>query len=152
MVDQQGKPSCAGQLKIRAMEDQDVARWDAFVLSRPNGTFFHRAGWRTIFRSVFRLNPRYLLAERDSEIVGVLPLVLQRSLFFGTALLSLPFCVEGGPLTVDGETDAALTSAALALQRETGAPYLEFRSRKATRDGWTPRKDLYATFCRHLSL
>ena len=128
-----------------------MVRWDAFVLSLPNGTFFHRAGWRNIFRNVFRLDPRYLLAERDSEIVGVLPLVLQRSLFFGTALLSLPFCVEGGPLSVDAEVDAALTSAALALQCQTGAPYLEFRSRKATRDGWTSRKDLYATFCRALS-
>ena len=151
MVDEQGKPSCAGPLRIRTMEDQDAARWDAFVFSHPEGTFFHRTGWRNIFRTIFRLDLHFLLAERDSEIVGVLPLVLQRSLLFGTALLSLPFCVEGGPLTMDGEADAALTSAALALQRETGAPYLEFRSRKAVRDGWTSRKDLYATFCRALS-
>ena len=152
MVDQPGKQSCAGSLKIKPIEDRDGGRWDAFVLSHPQGTFFHRIGWRTIFREVFRLDPRYLLAERGSEIVGILPLVLQRSLLFGTALLSLPFCVEGGPLVLDSEADVALTSAALALQSEAGAPYLEFRSRKARpRDGWTSRKDLYATFCRSLS-
>lgn len=141
----------AGPLKIRSMEECDASRWDALVLSHPEGTFFHRIGWRNIFRGVFGLDPHYILAERGTEIVGVLPLVLQRSLLFGTALLSLPFCVEGGPLSSDSEVDAALTSAALALQQETGAPYLEFRSRKAGRDGWPSRKDLYATFCRSLS-
>jgi len=152
MVDQQGIARCAGPLKVRNMEEEDASRWDAFVFSRPDGTFFHRIGWRNIFRDVFRLDPRYLLAERGPDIVGVLPLVLQRSLLFGTGLLSLPFCVEGGPLTVDSHADAALTSAALVLQTETGAPYLEFRCRKARpRLGWTSRKDLYATFCRTIS-
>jgi FemAB-related protein (PEP-CTERM system-associated) len=151
MVDQQGKPGCAGPLKIRAIEDGDAAGWDAFVFSHPGGTFFHRAGWRKIFQDVFHLDPRYLIAERGQEIVGILPIVLQRSLLFGTALLSSPFCVEGGPLSLDDEADAGLTSAALDLQRKAKAPYLEFRSRKATREGWTARKDLYAGFCRALS-
>jgi FemAB-related protein (PEP-CTERM system-associated) len=151
MVDQHGKPSCAGPLKIKTVGNQDTVRWDSFVFSRPQGTFFHRIGWRNIFQDVFSLDTRYLLAERDAEVVGVLPLVLQRSILFGTALISLPFCVEGGPLAVDSEVDAALTSAALTLQRETEAPYLEFRSRNAARDGWTSRKHLYATFSRPLS-
>ena len=151
MADQQGRPGCLLPLKIRISEDAGAERWDAFVFAHPCGTFFHRIGWQRIFREVFRLDPRYLVAERGSEIVGVLPLVLQRSLLFGTALLSLPFCVEGGPLTLDGEADAALTSAALDLQRNCGAPYLEFRSRKATREGWIARKELYASFCRALS-
>jgi FemAB-related protein (PEP-CTERM system-associated) len=150
MVDQQGKPSCAGPLEVRTMDDCDAVRWDSFVFSHPQGTFFHRIGWRNLFRDVFGLDPHYLLAERDSNIVGVLPLVLQRSMLFGTALISLPFCVESGPLARDGEVDAALTSAALALQGKTGAPYVEFRSRKAVRDGWISRKDLYASFSRSL--
>lgn len=141
----------AAPIKIRNMEERDASRWDAFVLSHPDGTFFHRIGWQTIFRDIFRLDPHYLLAERGTEIVGVLPLVLQRSLLFGTALLSLPFCVEGGPLSAGSEVDAALTAAAIALQQEVKAPYLEFRSRQAGRDGWPSRKDLYATFCRPLS-
>ena len=140
-----------GQIKIKSVEDRDALGWDAYVLSHPRGTFFHRFGWRDIFRNVFRLEPRYLIAERGSEIVGLLPLVLQRSVLFGNALVSLPFCVEGGVLALDDEADAALTSAALVLQREIGVPYLEFRSRKGARDGWTSRTDLYATFSRALS-
>jgi FemAB-related protein (PEP-CTERM system-associated) len=136
--------------QIRPKTDQDDVRWDAFVLSRANSTFFHRSGWESIFGSIFRLQPYYLVAERGSEIVGVLPLVHQRSMLFGEALMAAPFCVEGGPLAVDADADAALTAAALALQMQTKAPYLEFRSRKATH-GWTEKKDLYATFARPLS-
>lgn len=150
MTDQ--RRACAGKLLIRAMEDHDAGRWDAFVLSQAQGSFFHRAGWRNIFRNVFRLEPRYLLVERGAEIVGVLPLVHQRSLLFGNALISLPFCVEGSVLATDREADSALTNAALSLQNETGASYVEFRSRKATREGWGSRKDLYATFRRSISI
>ena len=31
-----------------------VARWEAFVAACPQATFFHRAGWQTIIREVFR--------------------------------------------------------------------------------------------------
>lgn len=144
------RPNSTDAIHIRPMDDPDAAAWDQFVLSRTDSTFFHRSGWRQLFQGIFKLEPRYLVAERGGRIVGVLPLVLQRSLLFGKALISAPFCVEGGPLAEDSEADAALTAAALAVQDETGAPYVEFRSRKATR-GWEARKELYATFSRPLS-
>ena len=117
----------------------------------PEGTFFHRAGWRKIFAEIFRLNPHFLLAEREGHIVGVLPLVHQKSFIFGNALIAAPFCVEGGPLANDAETRAALDAAAIALMERTGASYLEFRSRKASRPEWQVKRDLYATFARPLS-
>lgn len=131
---------------VRPLGREDDARWDQFVLENPGGTFFHRIGWRDIFRNVFRLEPRYLIAERDGRIAGVLPLVHQKSLLFGNALLSAPFCVEGGPLAADAVADAALTASAVSLLNETGAAYIEFRSRRASHAGWVAKTDLYATF------
>ena len=138
-------------LTVRSMEERDAPAWDAFVQSQEAGTFFHRSGWRSIFRDAFGLDPRYLIAERGGKIAGILPLVFQKSLLFGNALIAAPFCVEGGPLTADGGADGALAAAALALQAETKAPYIEFRSRRAQHAGWTVRKDLYATFSGPLS-
>ena len=109
-------------VNVRPMEERDVPHWDAFVLSHAEGTFFHRSGWRDIFRDIFRLSPRYLIAERGGEIAGILPLVYQKDLLFGKALLSAPFCVDGGPLSADGEANNALVKAALALQEETQTP------------------------------
>lgn len=138
-------------LSVRPFAPQDMSRWDDFVLSHPEGTFFHRSGWQGIFRDIFGLDPRYLLAERGGAIAGVLPLVFQNSLLFGKALVAAPFCVEGGPLSADSEAQAALVQAALAIQQETQAPYIELRGRQARQAGWSVRKDLYATFSRALS-
>lgn len=117
-----------------------------FVLSHPEDSFPDRSGWHGIFQDIFGLTPRYLIAERGAQVVGVLPLAYQRSRLFGNGLIAAPFCVEGGPIAADDEAMRALVTAALAIQDQTGAPYLEFRSAKARQAGWNVRKDLYATF------
>jgi len=133
------------------MTPADGPSWDRFVLSHEMGTFFHLAGWKEIFRRAFGLTPYFLLAEQDGSIVGVLPLVHQKSALFGNALISAPFLVEGGPLAINADICKALDDAALDLMRRSGAKYLEFRSRIASRDGWACRKGLYATFKRPIS-
>lgn len=145
-----GSPN-SSRLLVRPMTDADSIAWDKFVLTTPGGTFFHRAGWRTIFDEIFRLQSHFILAERNGEIAGVLPLVHQRSLLFGNALIATPFCVEGGTLTADAEALSALDSAAIALMERTKASYIEFRSRKASRPGWAKKADLYATFSRAIT-
>jgi FemAB-related protein (PEP-CTERM system-associated) len=130
------------------MTEADAAAWDRFVFAAKDATFFHRAGWRIIFKEIFRLKPYYLLAERAGEIVGLLPLVQQKSLLFGNALIAAPFCVEGGTLAIDTDARDALDQAAAAIMGETKASYIEFRSRKASRPGWQVKTDLYATFSR----
>jgi len=133
-------------VSVRPLRDGDEEIWDQFVAKSDRGTFFHRVGWREIFKNTFKLDPRYLIAERGQSVVGVLPLVYQRSFLFGNALVSSPFCVEGGPLATDDAAVAALTAAAAAIRESTGAPYIEFRCPHPAHGSWTSRKDLYATF------
>ncbi|MDE2181820.1 MAG: FemAB family PEP-CTERM system-associated protein [Alphaproteobacteria bacterium] len=139
------------QTIVRPATDADAAPWDALVHGAPGGTFFHRFAWRTVFRDIFGFDTRYLVAERDGAMVGLLPLVHQKSLLFGKALIAAPFCVEGGPVGVDGEAVAALDGAATSLMDTLKVPVLEYRSRQASRPGWTVKRDLYATFGRALS-
>ncbi len=122
----------------------DDARWDAFVAQAQQATFFHRAAWRDI---VARLGHRchYLYAERAGKIAGVLPLAEIRSRLFGHALISTPFCVYGGVLASDAESDACLTQAAVALADELRVDYLELRDRGLHHPDW-PVKDLYVGF------
>ena len=136
---------------VRPMVPADALSWDGFVHAAAGGSFFHLSGWRQIFSAGLGLRPRYLLAERDGLVAGILPLVHQKSRLFGNALIAAPFLVEGGPLATDDQARAALDDAALAMLRQTGAAYLEFRSRKAERPGWQAKKDLYATFKRSIS-
>lgn len=132
---------------IKLLAPGSAPAWDAFVRSRPDGTFFHLAAWRTVIEAAFRHQTHYAFAERDGAIVGVLPLVHVRTLLFGSTLMSVPFCVYGGPLAADDESTEALEAHAGALMQQTGVSAVEFRFRDAVdRPGWVLRQALYETF------
>jgi FemAB-related protein (PEP-CTERM system-associated) len=137
-------------LVCRPLDDAGEAAWDAFVGSHPDATFFHRAGWRRVIEAAFGHRTHYLMAERDGAVAGVLPLARVRSLLFGTTLISVPFCVYGGPLAADHEAFVRLAEAAAALLGPSGASALEFRCLAAPPagwlDDWIARPDLYVTF------
>ena len=124
--------------------------WDGFVRGHPDGSFFHLAGWRTVIARAFGHATHYVYAERDGTIVGVLPLGHVKTMLFGNALISAPFCVYGGPLAADAEAGRALVVYAEALMKARDVPVLELRSRLplAWLDGaeWPVRSALYVTF------
>jgi FemAB-related protein (PEP-CTERM system-associated) len=147
-VNLQGSSGTA--VTVRVFASADASRWEAFVQSCPDATFFHRLGWREIYESVCRHRTHYLLAERDGQITGVLPLVEMRSLLFGHTLSSLPFALYGGVASTDATSVAALHAHAVQLGRELGARHLELRNRAAREPSW-PRQDLYVTFRREIA-
>ena len=118
-------------IEVRQAAGTDLARWDAFVERCPEATFFHKAGWKEVMDSVFRHRTFYLFAERDGAIVGVLPLAQVKSVLFGHALVSLPFCVYGGVAATDPAAMTALHTAARGLAEGLGADHLELRNRIA---------------------
>ena len=62
-----------GALTIKRLDStqpDQVARWEAFVAACPKATFFHRAGWQTVIRDVFRHPTYFLFAEQDGEMLG----------------------------------------------------------------------------------
>jgi len=131
---------------VRPAADADAAAWDAFVAAHPEGSFFHRFGWRGVHERALGHRARYLLAERDDgSLAGVLPLVHLRSRLFGDALVSLPFATYAGALAHDAATLRALDEAAEALARELAVGSLEYRLRRPSGRG-RPTKDLYACF------
>jgi FemAB-related protein (PEP-CTERM system-associated) len=142
--------SPAGAATIRAFRSGDAARWDAYVARCADASFFHRIAWRTIIEEEFRHQTHYLVAERAGTIVGVLPLAEVRSRMFGHSLVSLPFCVYGGPAADDAETANALVVAAAGIGRELRVEYVELRNQAPLRTDW-PRQDLYVTFRKPLA-
>jgi FemAB-related protein (PEP-CTERM system-associated) len=127
-----------------------VARWDAFVSACPEATFFHRAAWRTVLREAFGQRTYFLYAEADGRIQGVLPLARQKSVLFGDALISTPFCVYGGVAAEHAEARAALERAAVELGERLGVDHVEFRNLVPRRDDWV-RRTGFATFRREIA-
>ncbi len=126
-------------------DSANEARWDAFVLTCPEATFFHRAGWQSILHHVFRHETHFLYAEVDGCIEGVLPLARVKSLLFGHSLTSLPFAVYGGAVGNSAEVVDALERTAQSLAQRLGVDHLELRNVTRRHPDW-PVQDLYVTF------
>jgi FemAB-related protein (PEP-CTERM system-associated) len=136
---------------IRELDQQREPAWDEFVFRDPNGTFFHRSGWKHVIEHAFRHRTHYVLAEQDGAITGILPLVHVTSLLFGNRLVSVPFCVYGGPLAAESESAALLADYSIDLAKRVGADAIEFRARVPVVADWTTRSNLYATFRKAIS-
>ena len=137
-------------LAIRDYRPADAARWESYVERCANATFFHRIGWRGILEEEFRHRTHYLIAERKGEVVGVLPSAQIKSALFGHSLVSLPFCVYGGPAADDAVVADALIAAAEARGRQLDVDHVELRNRLPLCPDW-PHNDLYVTFRKRLA-
>lgn len=132
---------------IHELTDADEVRWDSFVATCPEATFFHRAGWRKVIQRSFGHRVHFLYAERNDVILGILPLVEVKSFLFGHAMISTGFCIHGGPATIEAGARRALNAHAEALFLKSGASYLEYRWPEKPNDNWQTRDNLYANFC-----
>ena len=122
-----------------------VAQWEAFVERCPDATFFHRAGWQTIIRDVFRHETHFLYAEQGGEVLGVLPLARVHSRLFGHSLTGLPFTVYGGVAAMEEPAAQALEAEAQRIAQSAGVDHLELRHVRRRHTDW-PVQDLYVTF------
>lgn len=138
----------AAQHGVRELTAGDQARWDSYVAKTPAATFFHRVGWKAVIEDSFAHKTYYAFIERAGDITGVLPLVHMKSRLFGSALVSIPFGVYGGPVADDLASRDLLDAYAIALSDRLDVEYLEYRSREPARADWPCKDDLYFTFRR----
>ena len=112
--------------------------WDEFIACHHRANLYHDPRWAELIRRCFSHQTFFLACARESgeTLEGILPLVYLKSRIFGKALVSMPYFNYGGLLA---DTDAAaeqLVSAALRLQKELGADYIELRQAAPTPGGW----------------
>ena len=141
------RPDAMG-VTVRTLNAGSEAAWDRFVEAMPSATFFHRAAWSRVIETAFGHTTCFIYAERDGAITGILPLGRVKTILFGDTLISVPFCVYGGVVAADTESEVALLAHADAALRKTGANALELRDMtpQPAVEGWIERPDLYVTF------
>jgi len=135
-------------LTVKRLSVDDTAnarRWDEFVLSCPQATFFHRSGWQSVIREVFRHRTYFLYALEGEQVQGVLPLAHIKSRLFGNSLVGLPFAVYGGVAASSDEAVAVLEAEAQVIARQLAVDHLELRNIERRHHDW-PLQDLYVTF------
>lgn len=125
--------------------EENVSRWDEYVVSHDEGTFFHLSGWRETITQAFGHKCFYLYAQRDDQVCGILPLVEVKSALFGHALVSTPFCVYGGAIADSDLIKRKLEEAACSLAEQIKVDYLELRYKREQDNGML-LKQAHATF------
>jgi FemAB-related protein (PEP-CTERM system-associated) len=132
---------------------EERARWDVFVQTCPEATFFHRAGWQTVLEQCYGKQTWFFYVEEGGMITGVLPLARMKSRMFGHYLASLPFCVYGGVAATTDTARKLLDQAAEELAASLNVGHLEYRNYAPAHPGdpkWLG-KDLYYTFRKEIS-
>jgi FemAB-related protein (PEP-CTERM system-associated) len=132
-----------------ALDSRADALWYAYVARHANATIFHEPTWCRAVEHVFGHRGHHLLARRDGDVVGVLPLVEVRSLLAGRLLVSVPYGTYGGILADDAATCQALADEAIRLTQTSGARLLDLRSAEALVPG-LERVEQYDTYVREL--
>ncbi len=103
--------------------------WQTFASAHPESNLYHSLMWRDLLVDVFGLRPRFYMARRGEEIVGVLPAFEVRFPMLGSKVVSLPYeAGSGGPLAVDELAERALVSTLMEGARTSGAHHVELRS------------------------
>lgn len=125
--------------------DGDGVAWDRFLEATPGSAFFQRSGWRRVLADEFGFVAHDLVARRDGEIVGVLPLCALPLGGRRHCWLSQPFAVEAGICAVDETAALALADAAVAEAGRAGADYVELRDQHRGGD-YQPRSGGYSSF------
>lgn len=117
-------------LTVRLAQTQaDAQLWELFLAQRPEATHCHHWGWKKVIENSFGWPTYYLLAEEAGEIRGLLPLVWQKSVLFGSFLTSVPYLNAGGVLAADEPAKKALLADAQARAAQMNVRYMELRHR-----------------------
>lgn len=116
--------------------------WDPFVMGSPDASIYHLSGWTEIAREVFGHRGLFLESrDASGSLVGVLPMIQQRSWLLGNFATSMAFFNYGGALAADPLVAQQLMSAAAQAAEGLGCRYLEFRDVQPRLGEWTQRTD-----------
>jgi FemAB-related protein (PEP-CTERM system-associated) len=132
-------------MEFHLLDSRREARYADYVSRHSDTTFFHELGWKRAVERAFGHESHYLLAEKDREIVGVLPLFRVNSLLAGCLLVSVPYATYGGVLADSAEIACALLDEAKSIATRIGVRSLELRSIRAV-DPTLPMGSNHVTF------
>ena len=101
--------------------------WEDFLQRHPETTIYHSPLWGDIMQRAYGNRPIYLTSRRNSQITGILQLIAQKSLLFGSHLCSLPYFDASGILAQDEDAANALIEQAQQLLDSQRVRWIELR-------------------------
>jgi serine/alanine adding enzyme len=127
-------------LNISVSPFLNTEAWDNYARAR-NAGIYHDSRWMKIFEAVFAHDCHYICAQREQDIVGIMPLVRVQHRIFGDYLVSLPFVTSGGVVADNPAVASALLIHAAGLASQLGCSHIETRDLAPASVPWAARTD-----------
>jgi serine/alanine adding enzyme len=118
---------CAGARDCSVAVSTEPPDWSEYLVGRPDVTIYNDVRWGQVMAAAYGNRAYYLTASREGRTVGVLQLVAQKSLLFGSHLCSLPYFDTAGILADDRDAADALLAQARSLMADLGTRWVELR-------------------------
>lgn len=116
--------------------------WNPFVMGLSDSSLYHLSGWAEVAREVFGHRALFVESRGASgSLLGVLPVIQQKSRLLGNFATSLAFFNYGGPLAADPAVAQQLMIRAAQEAEALGCRYLEFRDVHPRPGEWSRRTD-----------
>ncbi len=119
-------------MNIRLASIEDRENWDNYVLTHTDASPYHLFAWKMAVEDAYKHIGYYLMAEENSQLLGVLPLVYLKPPLLSGQLVSLPFCDLGGALINCDKVRHELVIESIALAKKLKAKQIEWRSNMTT--------------------
>lgn len=127
---------------LLSVEEDPGADWDPFVMQIKDASLYHLSGWTELAREVFGHRTLFVKArDASGSLVGVLPVIQQKSRLLGNFATSVAFYNYGGALTAGPEVARQMMLRASEVAEKLGCRYLEFRDTQSRPGEWAMRKD-----------
>jgi FemAB-related protein (PEP-CTERM system-associated) len=128
-------------MRVIQAQSSDQGRWNAYVDQHCAACVYHRFEWQRVWDRAYGCRSTYWLAQEQSRIVGLLPLVELATPLFGRLLCSLPYFGHGGIIADNELIVEALAQEAARLARSRGARLVELRHLEDHCLPWNERRD-----------
>ncbi len=130
-----------GMIEIIDQSDKEIKAWSDFVKSSSAATIAHQIGWKQVMVDGLNHRPKYLMALKDSEVTGILPMVIMKTWWQRKYLISIPWIDYGGIIAHDSESEELLLDAAIQTAKSEKVDFLELRSVLGAGRNLPTRKD-----------
>jgi hypothetical protein len=130
-------------LRVIETDPYTDPRWEAFVLSHPDGSVYHHPAWLKALSMEYSQKGLYLACESaQGELVALMPMMYTRGLPLtiggsstGRRLSSLPRTPLAGPLSTDQHATKAIIQTALEYARRESGMHLQIKTSGSKLDG-----------------
>lgn len=120
-----------GNISIKLLEsfEQLENSWDAYIKDHPQSSIYHSQIFLNTISHTFGHKLKLLIATDNTShnIVGLVPIVKQKSPLFGHLWTSIPFVNYGGILADNADIEKELLEKAKTFAFEAGVKQIEIR-------------------------